>query len=75
VISSAPFRVTEYRNCDGEPFGIHYTSAPMCLCDASRFAAALSYSRGVFCAVRSDADAYGELWLAGAVVKMTGGAQ
>jgi hypothetical protein len=72
VISSAPFRVTEYQNCDGEPSGIQYESAPMCLRDASRFAAALSYARGVFCAVRSDAAAYGELWLAGAVVKMTG---
>jgi hypothetical protein len=72
VIANAPFRVTEYHNCDGEPSGIRYVSATMCLRDASRFAAALSYSRGVFCAVNSDADVYGELWLAGAVVKTTG---
>jgi hypothetical protein len=72
VISHAQFSVTEYQNCDGEPSGIQYESAPMCLRDASRFAAALSYARGVLCAVRSDGDAYGELWQAGAVIKLMG---
>lgn len=70
MISNAPFRVTEYTNGE-KPDGVHYVSGSMSLRDASRFAAALSYAQGVFCAVSSDADTYRELWQAGAIAQIT----
>ncbi|MHB8525764.1 MAG: hypothetical protein ACYDD2_06345 [Candidatus Acidiferrales bacterium] len=48
MISAGQFRVIEYEGAAlGEPDEIRpvYRSQPMCLRDASRFAAALSYAR------------------------------
>ena len=70
MMSSALFRVTEYAHRQGEIARV-YCSLPMCLKDASRFAAALSYARGAFVQVSADcaADTYGEWWYAGAIWK------
>jgi hypothetical protein len=72
VISSAMFRVTEYEGprVNG-PEAIHpvYQSRPMCLRDASRFAAALSHARGAYVQVIPDTkdETYGEWWYAGSL--------
>jgi hypothetical protein len=71
VISAAQFHVTEYRNGIGTPDEVAYVSQPMCLRDASRFAAALSAARGVFCTVTSDDDDYQETWQAGGAVNLS----
>jgi hypothetical protein len=74
VISSAQFRIIEYSgpSCGG-PVSIRpvYQSLPMCLKDASRFAAALSYARGAYVRVAADgpAEAYQEWWYAGSIWK------
>jgi len=70
VISSAKFRVTEYAGPSvGAPDEIRpvYHSLPMCLRDASRFAAALSYARGAYVHVLPDSpgESYNEWWYAG----------
>lgn len=72
MISSAQFRVTEYEGAMvGMPDEIHpiYRSRPMCLRDASRFAAALSYARGAYIRVEPDTpgETYREWWLAGTI--------
>ncbi len=68
MMSSALFRVTEYAHRQGEIARV-YCSLPMCLKDASRFAAALSYARGAYVQVSADssADSYGEWWYAGTI--------
>lgn len=76
MISSALFRVIEYEGpAVGQPDEIRpaYRSLPMCLKDASRFAAALSYARGAYVQVLSDAveETYQEWWRAGAIWKQT----
>lgn len=71
MISSGQFRVIEYENVAalGEPDEIRpvYSSLAMCLKDASRFAAALSYARGAYVHVVPDTvgEAYQEWWCAG----------
>lgn len=71
MMSSAQFRVTEYEGAQiGEPDSIrpvYQSSPPMCLRDASRFAAALSYARGAYVQVVPDtpAETYQEWWCAG----------
>lgn len=74
MISSALFSVTEYEGqLVGGPDEIRplYQSLPMCLRDASRFAAALSYARGAYVQVASDApgETYREWWLGGTIWK------
>jgi hypothetical protein len=74
VISSAQFRITEYEGQRlGGPEEIRpvYHSLPMCLRDASRFAAALSYARGAYVQVVPDteAESYREWWFAGSIWK------
>ena len=66
MMSSALFRVTEYAHRHGEIARV-YCSLPMCLKDASRFGAALSYARGAYVQVSADcmAESYG--WYAGAI--------
>ena len=71
MISNAQFRITEYAgHAVGEPEKIrpvYQSSSPMCLRDASRFAAALSYARGAYVQVipaQSD-ETYREWWYAG----------
>ncbi len=68
MMSSALFRVTEYAHRQGE-IARAYCSLPMCLHDASRFAAALSYARGAYVQVSADSlgESYGEWWYAGAI--------
>ena len=68
MTSDALFRVTEYAHQHGEISRV-YCSLPMCLHDASRFAAALSYARGAYVQVSADspAETYGEWWYAGAI--------
>ena len=74
VISSAHFRITEYAGpsigqCDAiRPV---YHSLPMCLRDASRYAAALSYARGAYVQVVADIpeETYQEWWFAGSIWK------
>jgi hypothetical protein len=86
MISSAQFRVMEYEGAAlGEQDEIRpvYRSLPMCLKDASRFAAALSYARGAYVRVAPDTagETYQEWWCAGAIWKQAdvppirGGAQ
>ncbi len=71
MISNAQFHVAEYEgHLLGEPEHIRpvYTStSPMCLRDASRFAAALSYARGAYVQVIPDTpgEMYAEWWCAG----------
>ena len=74
MISSAQFRITEYAGPSlGGPNVIHavYHSMPMCLRDASRFAAALSYARGAYVEVAPDIaeETYREWWYAGSIWK------
>ena len=87
MISNAQFRITEY---EGHRLGqteriraVYESSSPMCLRDASRFAAALSYARGAYVQVvptQSD-ETYREWWYAGSIWKhsdvppINGGAQ
>ena len=73
MISNAQFRITEYEgHLLGEPEQIrpvYQSSSPMCLRDASRFAAALSYARGAYVQVAPDAstETYREWWYAGSI--------
>ena len=74
MISSALFQVTEFKGPSlGGPDQIRpvYQSRTMCLRDASRFAAALSYARGAYVEVTSSksAETYREWWYAGALWK------
>ena len=74
MISSAQFRITEYVGpSPGEQGVIRtiYHSLPMCLRDASRFAAALSYARGAYVEVAPDMaqETYREWWFAGSIWK------
>lgn len=74
MISSAQFRVTEYEGAMvGQPDEIRpvYRSQPMCLRDASRFAAALSYACGAYVQVVPEAagETYQEWWFAGTIWK------
>ena len=67
MMSSALFRVTEYAQRRGEIARV-YCSLPMCLRDASRFAAALSYAHGAFVQVSAlTGEDNGEWWYAGAI--------
>jgi hypothetical protein len=76
VISSAKFRITEYEalglGASQELVAI-YRSHPMCLRDSSRFAAALSYARGAYVEVASNAiqESYKEWWYAGSLWKQS----
>jgi hypothetical protein len=67
-MSSALFIVTEYAQRQGDIARV-FCSLPMCLKDASRFAAALSYAHGAYCQVSavSTGENYGEWWYAGAI--------
>ena len=72
MISNAQFRITEYVGPSlGERVAIRpvYHSMPMCLRDASRFAAALSYARGAYVEVAPDVaeETYREWWYAGSI--------
>jgi hypothetical protein len=72
MISSAQFRITEYVGPSvGEQDAIRpvYHSLPMCLRDASGFAAALSYARGAYVHVVPDVpeETYREWWYAGSI--------
>jgi hypothetical protein len=74
MISSAQFRITEYvgpRVGGPEEIRPVYNSLPMCLRDASRFAAALSYARGAYVQVVPDTaeETYREWWYAGSIWK------
>lgn len=74
VTSGALFRITEYEGPRaGGPEEIRpvYCSLPMCLRDASRFAAALSYARGAYVLVASETttETYREWWYAGSIWK------
>lgn len=76
MISNAQFRITEYAGPSlGEREEIRpvYESLPMCLRDASRFAAALSYARGAYVQVVPDVsgETYREWWLAGTLWKQS----
>jgi hypothetical protein len=71
MISAGQFRVIEYQNTAalGGPDEIRpvYRSQRMCLKDASRFAAALSYARGAYVQVMPETtgEPYQEWWCAG----------
>jgi hypothetical protein len=74
VISCAQFRIVEYEAPRlGGPEAIRpvYHSLSMCLRDASRFAAALSYSRGAYVHVLADVleETHEEWWYAGSIWK------
>ena len=74
MISSAKFRITEYAGPSlGEKDVIRpvYHSLPMCLRDASRFAAALSYARGAYVQVvpETSGETYTEWWYVGSIWK------
>jgi hypothetical protein len=74
VISSAKFRITEYagpRLGGQDVIRPVYRSLPMCLRDASRFAAALSYARGAYVQVVADVpeETYQEWWYVGSISK------
>lgn len=76
MVSSAQFKITEYVGPSiGGPDAIRpvYNSLPMCLRDASRFAAALSYARGAYVQVSANApeETYQEWWYAGSIWKQT----
>ncbi len=71
MISSGMFCVQEF---EGERIGVKdqivvvYLSLPMCLRDASRFAAALSYARGAYVeVVPQNSGDYHEWWYAGTI--------
>jgi hypothetical protein len=70
MMSSALFRVTEYTQRQSAIAPV-YESLAMCLHDASRFAAALSYARGAYVQVSPDStsESYGEWWFAGSIWK------
>ena len=75
MISSAQFRIAEYegpRAGGQEEIRPVYNSLPMCLRDASRFAAALSYARGAYVQVAPDTaeEPYREWWYAGSIWKL-----
>ena len=75
MISSAQFRITEYEgpHVGGlEEICPVYSSLSMCLRDASRFAAALSYARGAYVQVAPDTaeEPYREWWYAGSIWKL-----
>jgi hypothetical protein len=79
MVSSALFRVTEYAERKSAISPV-YESLTMCLHDASRFAAALSYARGAYVHVASQETDYQEWWYAGTIWKqanapLRGGAQ
>lgn len=66
MISTGQFSVVEYTSGVGKPGPVVYRSLPLCLKDASRFAAALSYARGAYVQVApSNGAKYQEWWLAG----------
>ena len=72
MISSAQFRITEYAGPSlgkSEEIRPVYHSLPMCLRDASRYAAALSYARGAYVQVTPDKpeETYREWWYAGSI--------
>jgi hypothetical protein len=74
MISSALFQVREFEGpCLGGPEQIRPVnqSRPMCLRDASKFAAALSNARGAYVEVTSDTsgETYYEYWYAGSLWK------
>jgi hypothetical protein len=72
MISNGRFSVQEF---EGERIGMPdqiiaiYCSRPMCLRDASRFAAALSYARGAYVEVlpETSGEGYHEWWYAGSI--------
>jgi hypothetical protein len=75
-MSTALFRITEYegpRASGPEALRPVYHSSrenPMCLRDASRYAAALSYARGAYVRVWSDTPGeYEEFWYAGQITR------
>jgi hypothetical protein len=68
MMSSALFRVTEYAHRQSAISPL-YVSLAMCLHDASRFAAALSYARGAYVRVNSQETTYQEWWFAGSIWK------
>jgi hypothetical protein len=68
MMSSALFRVTEYAQRQSAISPV-YESLAMCLHDASRFAAALSYARGAYVRVNSLETPYLEWWFAGSIWK------
>ena len=68
MISSALFRVTEHAQRQSSISPV-YQSLAMCLHDASRFAAALSYARGAYVNVTSQETTYQEWWFAGSIWK------
>jgi hypothetical protein len=79
MVSSALFSVTEYAH-KRETLSPVYQSLEMCLHDASRFAAALSYARDAYVHVSAKETTYQEWWYAGAIwrasdVPRIGGAQ
>lgn len=72
MITTGQFRVIEYEGpAVGQPDKIRpvYRSLPMCVRDASRFAAALSYARGAYVRVAPDTtgETYQGWWCAGAI--------
>jgi hypothetical protein len=68
MMSSALFRVTEYAQRQSAISPV-YESLAMCLHDASRFAAALSYALGAYVHVNSHETTYQEWWFAGSIWK------
>ena len=76
MTSASQFRITEY-GCaaDVTETRIHlvYRSLSMCLHDASRFAAALSYARGAYVEVipHTPGETYREWWYAGSIWKQS----
>ena len=72
MISAAQFRITEYAGpsrLGQTAIRPVYNSAGMCLRDASRFAAALSYARGAYVQVMPETpeETYQEWWFAGSI--------
>jgi hypothetical protein len=71
MISSSLFRVTEYEcgKLNSEELIAVFESQPMCLRDAGRFAAALSYARGAYVEVEATScrESCYEWWYAGSL--------
>lgn len=69
MVSSCLFRVTEYEcgRLNSEELVAVHESQPMCLRDAGRLAAALSYARGAYIEVEPTSleETYHEWWYAG----------
>lgn len=67
MISREPFRVIEFEQHAVQEIRVVYTSKPMCLRDASRFAGALSCARGTYVQAQSttQSETYEEWWYAG----------